>query len=301
MMTTGGISITAPLARGVLKRIKNRKCPEARVAATALASACDPIELVHKLQVIELKRLEDIDPTSWKDVHGYVDQSGRNHKGIAQTIVGKAEFGGRTASDVYDYIQRRQARNESASVGKFKITENSPNTARITVGPDQRERRKKYVWERVGVQRQLAGVAAAGLIVGSSLLHARLSKAGGGSVATGAKNIIKGTFTKTRNVISKAVGGGEVRPFIPEKGPLEKAADVGAEMQRIKETRTQAAAKSVATRLKKYGEKPTYEPILHPEDHPDVLLRGKPTGKKKLVRRKTPTIPFAGNPASQAS
>jgi hypothetical protein len=260
------------------------------VVATVLCRNRDPIELVSKLARIEFAK--PFDPTSFKDVYGYFDENGRQRRGLAHRIVASGEFGGRTASDIYDYASRRRAANDSAKVGQFKITENSPNTARITVGADQRNRRKKYVWERVGVQRQLAGLGAAGAVVGTALIHSRLSKIGGGSALTGLKNVFKGGLTEAKNIGRRAVGA-PVVPFVAEKGPSQKLAEMVADQAAQGERRKQTAARAVATKLTKYGEKPELVPAVHPEGHaqagqPILFPPGHPRAgqQKKTLRRR---------------
>jgi hypothetical protein len=226
MMMTGGLPIQATTARKILGRIR-KKSETGKLVGRALAIVSDPIELSARLKTIEFaKSWDKVNAQDWSDVYGYMDESGRRRKGLAHQVVGNAESGARWAGDIHDVLRRR---NESARAGKFKITENSPNTARITVGPDQRERRKKYIWERVGVQRQIAAVGVAAAVFGGAKLHGALSAAGKGDAIVGARNIFGKALNRTKNAVSKAVGGGEIEGFTPIKGPLQHAEEMAAD------------------------------------------------------------------------
>ncbi len=291
-----------PHVLGRLKKIRRQRRSqqlakfEAILPAVHLAAGCllttgvPRIELSARFKgkLFEFKSLEDTDFTKWGDVYGYVDSSGRNRKGIAHQVVEKGEFGGRLAADIYDFTSRKRAAAESARVGKFKITENSPNTARITVGPDQRQRRKKYVWERVGFQRVAATIATAGAIAGTAALHSKLASIGDGSAKTGLRNLFRKVAYEGRKTAAKIAGTEtKIKPFEPEKGPIAKLADIAAR-------RTEGTKKGQASKLAVYGEKPVLVPDVHPPGHPQ---EGQPVGytktgkpKKKLVPRSKSNI-----------
>lgn len=252
-----------------------------------------------KLDAIEFKAFEDIDPTSWHDVYGSVDVRGRRHKGIAHRISNDAFLGARAGLDIQDYLSRRSAaKAESAQVGRFKLTENSPNTARITVGAGRRERRKKYLWERVGFQRDvLAPVASTALIVGGALLHKKVVSAGG------IKNLAGKALTSTRKTGARVFGGSkaaaEIPDFVPEKTATQKLADMEADRVAQSTRRKASAAKGMATKTKNYERDFPYghtlESIPHPLGHPQA---GMPSGRKKRVPKpRPPTNPFSGTGA----
>jgi hypothetical protein len=249
------------------------------ITALTLVECGHVKELSSKLRLIQFeprKKLEDIDPSSFKDLYGYVDDTGRTRKGIAHKIFNSAEFGGRAASDLYDWASRRRAQAaESAQVGRFKVTENSPNTARITVGPGRRERRKKYTWERVGVQRQAALVGISAAVAGGFKLHKAIDSAGG------IKNILGKVANRAKAVKTAVMGGPKIQPFVPTPTPEQTA------MQQVAK---QAASRAVAARSRKKTESLKYphgsvmvpDPsgATHPLDHPNPKLRGKPKMKR---------------------
>ena len=250
------------------------------ITALTLVECGHVKELSSKLRLIQFeprKKLEDIDPSSFKDLYGYVDDTGRTRKGIAHKIFNSAEFGGRAASDLYDWASRRRAQNaaESAQVGRFKVTENSPNTARITVGPGRRERRKKYTWERVGVQRQAALVGISAAVAGGFKLHKAIDSAGG------IKNILGKVANKAKAVKSAIIGGPKIAPFVPTETPEQIA---------VKQQAKQAVSRVAGLKKRKATEKLRYphgstmvpDPsgATHPLDHPNPKLRGKPKMKR---------------------
>jgi hypothetical protein len=308
MMTSGGIPISGPIAARILKRVKGPRKAAKRVA-TVLSRIVDPMEMSAILKTVEFaKSWADTDPTSWGDVYGSVSETGRRKRGIVHQVVGNAEYGARWAGDLYDVSRRN--RSESGRAGKFKITENSPNTARITVGPDQRERRKKYVWERVGVQRQIAAVGLAATLVGGAKLHQVLTKAGEGSALVGIKNIAKRAAYGVRSGVSKAVGGGSISEPVLEHGPQHVAAQMAADLASQKEKKSQSAAKSIATKLTRYGEGSkkvlpfkTATGDVVPSGHPEAVephltpdpKTGELKHRKKTFRKEAFDFP-GGNP-----
>jgi hypothetical protein len=276
-----------------------------------------PIELVAKLKEIHFQDEEkkrkrkswaDVDITKVGDVYGYVDETGRRHKGVIHQAVAAGELGARTASDLYDLFQRRSAAKAaraagdypSATVGRFKVTENSPNVARITYGPDKRERRKKYVWERVGVQRSIIypGLATAALVAyGKTRNILQSEKYGGGSAVTGLKNIAGKLTARIKNVTGAAgaaMTGGTFKPkvFTPLKTPMQAAYEKGvAETEaKFKAVKT-PAQKALETKAERYETgKGSMEPQLHPPGHPQAgqpIINPK-TGKPKMRRRRKP-------------
>jgi hypothetical protein len=306
MMMTGGLPIQATTARKILGRIR-KKSETGKLVGRALAIVSDPIELSARLKTIEFaKSWDKVNAQDWSDVYGYMDESARRRKGLAHQVVGNAESGARWAGDIHDVLRRR---NESARAGKFKITENSPNTARITVGPDQRERRKKYIWERVGVQRQIAAVGVAAAVFGGAKLHGALSSAGKGDAIVGARNIFGKALNRTKNAVSKAVGGGEIEGFTPIKGPLQHAEEMAADAAVQTQKRKETAAKVAEKLTQKFGGKgeSTYAPAHYstkvpglqvPAGHPeagDPVLH--PSGKQKKMRiRKPPQVKTGDTP-----
>lgn len=242
-------------------------------------------ELSSKFRLIEFekrKKLSDLDPASFKDVYGYIDDTGRTRRGIAHKIFNSAEFGGRAAADLIDYASRRRAASESARVGKFKLTENSPNTARITVGPDQRERRKKYVWERVGVQRQAAILGGAALFTGGMVLKGKIRDAGG------IKNVLGKAVNAGQRLKSNLTGGPKIKPFVPAETPEAK---VG----RLAQSYAAGVKSREATDKLKYPHGYTMEkvPDLHPADHPTTPNQQKvdEKGNPKFKRRRKANAP----------
>jgi hypothetical protein len=301
MMMTGGGTIPGPTARRILGRLKKKKtvCMSAAegLGIVLATVAQDPFELASRLRSIEFaKSWANVDLDNWKDLHGYVDSNGRNRKGVVQQVVGQAETGARWAGDIHDVLSRRAA--ESARVGKFKITENSPNTARITVGPDQRERRKKYMWERIGVQRQIAAVGlAAALYAGHKASKAISSR--------GFKNIVGEAKEKVAGAIGLRV---EPHIHIPT---MRETADQFAAHKATEELKRQSAAQKTANTIsQRFGGKgestyvnahyhksiPGLEvPHFHPEAGAPVLKTNK-KGEQyhKLMRVRKSKIPGVG-------
>jgi hypothetical protein len=170
----------------------------------------------HAPALVEFRRGDDLD--DWRDpmkVYGPLSSSNAN-AGLGGKLVERAAFGGRMARDLQDYLGSRRA--ESASVQNFKLTPSSRNTARITIGHDRRERRKKYEWEKVGTQRKLQAGALAIGIPATLALGSYLHKRGKGSLLKGIQVVSKQGYHKTRDIgsaISAAVQG---KTFVPRKG-----------------------------------------------------------------------------------
>jgi hypothetical protein len=308
MMTSGGISINGPMARRVMKRYHGRN-RAAKTVARALSVVSSPIELSSRLRRVEFaKNWANVDPGSFDDVYGYYDENGRRRKGVAHKVVAQAETGARWAGDIHDFLSRRRAEN-SAKVGQFKITENSPNTARISVGPDQRERRKKYMWERVGVQRNLAigGIALASVL--GAKVHRGIS-AETGSFSAGLKNLFGRAKHGIKGVVGKTIGAKPLDPFVAHEGPVQWAQKQADLLKRQTEEQTQKQAKRVANKLTKYPhgydlvpahastKTPGMEvPFGHAEAGDPIMKTGKkgPYKKKMKVARSVPGQAGVGN------
>jgi hypothetical protein len=158
----------------------------------------------HGPALVEFRRGEDWeDWTSPSKIYGPLS-SGAN-AGLGGKLIEQAAMGGRLARDLSDYVSSRSRRAPSAEVANFKLTPSSPNTARITVGEDRRDRRKKYEWERVGTQRKIQKVALAlgapALLAAGGYLHHK----GGGSVLRGIGAVSKAGYHKTRDIVSAVV------------------------------------------------------------------------------------------------
>jgi hypothetical protein len=283
-MNAAGCYLGKKMKKSRTKAVSTTLTPGASISLAAFCIATVLTER-HRNPVVEFKKKEDYNPNSlgdrFQDSFGYYSENGQRRKGYAHAIVANSEFGGRAASDVYDYLSRRRAA-ESAKVGQFKITENSPNTARITVGPDVRERRKKYVWERVGVQRNLAIAGLAAATAATGLITHRVKEAGG------IKNVLGRAANAVKKGAARLVGGEEaasaIKPFVAEKTAAQKLAEVDAQAVARKAAQKISAAKGVATRDANYtrdfphGHK--WEP-LYPEEHPEAFH---PSGRRKMKR-----------------
>lgn len=171
----------------------------------------------HAPALIEFRRGDDIE--DWKDpakIYGPLSSSSPN-AGLGGKLVERAAFGGRLARDFQDYLSDRNRRAPSASVDNFKLTPSSPNTARITVGPDRRERRKKYEWEKVGTQRKIQAGILAVAIPSAIAAGGFLQKRGGGSILKGIKNVSKEGASKSRDIVSAISAAVRGKTFTPAK------------------------------------------------------------------------------------
>lgn len=169
----------------------------------------------HAPALIEFRRGDDWE--DWQDprkIYGSLS-SGAN-AGLGGKVINQAAMGGRLARDLNDYIRNRPSYTASAEVDNFKLTPSSRNTARITVGPERRERRKKYEWEKVETQRKIQKAVLAVTIPAAVAAGGFLHKKGGGSIVRGIKEVSKEGYSKGRDIISAikvaATGKGYFKP-----------------------------------------------------------------------------------------
>jgi hypothetical protein len=197
------------------------------------------------LQMIELKRGDRWE--DWQDpekVYGSLHSGG--HSGLAGKVVKEAQWGKRLASDLYDVASGRSRHAPSASVGGFKVTENSPNTIRVTAGPERRDRRKKYEWERVETQRRLQKLAVTAASVAAATGAIYVSNKGKGSFKEGAKIVAKETTEKGR------AAGRAIADLLKGRAPRSSP----------KKTRTNSEAQQKANRVAEEA-----KPKPDPEDN----------------------------------
>ncbi len=141
--------------------------------------------------VIEMKRGDKLE--DWSDpskVYGSLTSSG--YSGLSGKLIQNAGMGKRLATDLYDVARGRVNNGQpSQNVGAFKVTENSPNTIRVTAGPERRNRRKKYEWEKAETRRKIdRGILTVGL-AGSATAALAIARKGQGSFKQGAKMVAK--------------------------------------------------------------------------------------------------------------
>lgn len=196
---------------------------------------------------IEFRRGDDWE--DWRDpskVYGRLDSGSRS--GLAGKFISHAETGGRIGRDLYSVLSGENQSQPSAQVGNFKITPNSPNTARVTVGPERRQRRKKYEWERAETKRKIQKAIFTAAVVGGAAAGVKLHNKGGGSILKGIGVVAKESANKTREV---ATGIGNVlqgKAYVPGRKPSSDASKKIAEMitkKRAAETTAKAAETGV--------------------------------------------------------
>jgi hypothetical protein len=210
--------------------------------------------LVLNRNLIELKRGDKLeDWTDWRQVYGAASSGSRS--GLAGKLISQAEMGGNIARDLHHVISNRGPRyNPSAEVGPFKVAQNSPNTIRVSAGPERRDRRKKYEWERAETKRKIQKAVFTVALVGGGTLgvalhnkglghYAKAARAAGkdvsssGGVREAARNIIKGAGLYTKEGAEKTKSAGQYvvdkilgrKPTTPTKKKatnLQKKADM---------------------------------------------------------------------------
>jgi hypothetical protein len=170
----------------VITRPRRKKVSLGMLVGRALVRGGHATTLSAVLETIELKRGDKLE--DWRDpkkVYGSLTSGGSS--GLAGNLIKNATMGKNLATDLYDVLKGRSSASPSTNVGAFKVTENSPNTIRVTAGPERRERRKKYEWEKAETQRKIHKAVLTGAITGTLAVSAALAHKGGGSIVKGAK------------------------------------------------------------------------------------------------------------------
>lgn len=175
-----------------------------------------------------------------KKVYGSLSSGSRS--GLAGKFVANAETGANIGRDLHTVLTGGNNYNPSASSGNFKLTPNSPNTARITVGPERRTRRKKYEWEKADTRRKIHKAVLTGVAVGGVAAGAALLRKGEGSIWRGAKRYASEAGEKSADVAQRVKTVFTGKPYIP-KSKTGKT--------------TTTATKQVAEMIRKRREKAT--------------------------------------------
>lgn len=188
------------------------------------------VELSAKLKLVEFRR----DPSDWQDpekVYGSLGSGSR--AGLGGKFITHAELGGRLGRDIYRATTGDQSAGaQSAATDNFKITENSRNTARVTVGPDRRVRRPKYEWERAETRRKIQKALLTAAVVGGGALGIHLHKKGDGNIFKGVGVVGKEIGAKVADV-SRGVGAAVTgQPYIPRRITASTNSSVEKEIAR---------------------------------------------------------------------
>lgn len=221
----------AVLGKRVGKRLRIKRGPKLGSAGIPTALEADLGTMVGRAlvrlqaqtgNVIELRRGDKAE--DWRDaskVYGSWDSG--SGSGLAGKIIKNAETGGRIARDLHHVITNRSPRyNPSSEVGPFKVTPNSPNTIRVSAGPDRRTRRQKYEWEKTDTQRKIYKGVLTGAIITTGLATAFVQKRGG------IKAVTKEAKGAARRVVDRIRGKA---PLPQEVSPLQKKANAMAQKQ----------------------------------------------------------------------
>ncbi len=172
------------------------------IVGRALVRGGHATNLSALLHVVEFKRKGDEleDWTKWDNVVGSFGSG--SGSGLAGKVVTQARTGKRLAEDLYEVMsgRGRGGAAPSQNVGGFKVTENSPNTIRVTAGGDRRQRRKKYEWERAETRRKIEKYVVGGVGVGAATAALAIAKRGGGSFTKGAQVLTKDAVGGTKQV-----------------------------------------------------------------------------------------------------
>jgi hypothetical protein len=182
--------------------------------------------------IVEFKRdpyapFNDVDYSNFDEVAGKNFWTRQNPYGGRSPVGHVLKHGERLkniAGDAMDAIRSGSPFSErfvgdprpKATAGNFQITHEGPHSARITTQPHTRQRRKKYEWEKVGTQRQIAtGVAALGTLGIAKLGAAAHAHSPDESILKGMGNMAAHGVHKAKGAIIRAAGGTYDKEFEP--------------------------------------------------------------------------------------